>query len=203
MFVRIVLVVIFVVLAQRGSPFAQAGPPTIPELVQRVGPNPVHQIRRVELVPDTMEELVLKSTVVLIGQVRRQNTYLSDNQRELYTDYVIAPTGTAATAAKTPTTITKGEVVVRQWGGEMTIANVPVIFETTEFRAFHNGDTLLLFLQPDEQPNKFKIVGGGVFELDGDRITPMVAHERHEAFRGATLNQFLAEVAIANKNALR
>jgi hypothetical protein len=199
MSVRVLLSIALASFVQGIATSGQAGRPTIPELVKLVAPNPVYQLMQVELLPDTLEELVAKSNIVLLGQVESSRVYMSDDQRELYTDYVVSPIGTIPTSSKTAATIPQGGVVVKRWGGQTTVDNVPVTFETTEFRFFRTGDRLLLFLRTlDEKQGKFTIVGGGVFELDEERIKPMIAHERHEAFRGLTLKEFVTEVNRAN-----
>src|SRR5688500_2249037 len=71
----------------------QAQRPTLPELASSFGPEPVYQQRLVELLPDTLEELVSNSDLIVRGTVESATTYLSNDQADLYTDYVLAPKG--------------------------------------------------------------------------------------------------------------
>ena len=171
------------------------GRPTIYDLVNRVAPNPVQQVMYVELLPDTLQELTRKSDLVLVGRIESAESYISADQREVFTDYTVTPIDRIQTRhSTTKGSAVAGPIILKRWGGQVSIAGVPVTFEASHLRFFKPSDRLLMFLRlADKQ--KYEIVGGGVFEVDGELLTPLIDHPRHEAFRGMTLSGFAAEVA--------
>lgn len=49
---------------------------TLPELVKWKGPQPIYQMRLVDTLPDTLEELIPKTDLVVHGRVESAETYL-------------------------------------------------------------------------------------------------------------------------------
>jgi hypothetical protein len=172
---------------------------TLPDIARLLAGQPVYQVRHLEVLPDTLEELVSKSHLVVFGRVEDSKVYLSQDQRDLYTDYSLTPIGTAPTRLSSQAPVLTGEpIVVKRWGGRTTIGSVPVTIEESYLRFFRSGDHLILFLSYNGNERKYEIVGGGAFEVVGERIRAFLSHPRHEAFNGHTLVTFVAEIAKAN-----
>ncbi|HKY22057.1 MAG TPA: hypothetical protein VJM31_12640 [Vicinamibacterales bacterium] len=177
---------------------AQAQNLTLPEVARRQGPQqlPVVQLRDVELLPDTLEELVQTSDLIVHGRVQSAESYLSDNQEDIYTDYVLSPIRVIsqgrALLAKGPFLPTP--IVVKRWGGEIVIEKVRFLQILSHLRFFIPGEEVLLALVSNSHDGKYHIKGAGAFSMKGNEVEPLVDHPRHEQFRGATLDQFAAEV---------
>ncbi|MBA3888262.1 MAG: hypothetical protein H0X67_21435 [Acidobacteria bacterium] len=60
--------------------------PTLPELVRRFAPEPVYQSRTRDLILEPLEGVLPRADVIVHGTVERLTTYLSADQRDLYTD---------------------------------------------------------------------------------------------------------------------
>jgi hypothetical protein len=170
---------------------------TLPELVKRFGPRPIYQERQVELLPDTLEELIPKTDLLLHGRVESYQTYLSSDEVELYTDYVISPIaiGTRRDALSLKVSNLTPPVTVVRWGGEMMIDNVQVKLVHGQLRYFTVGEELLLFLGYNEMLGKHVIVGGGHFVVKDGTIHPLFRHPRHFIFGGMAVSQLSAEIA--------
>src|SRR5436190_12177149 len=93
---------------------------TIPELVSRHGPEPISLGRVRELLPEDFDELVSTSDLIIEGRIERSVTYLSDDQRDLFTDYFLSPQrvviGSGIVASSVPGEV--APIVVKRWGGE-------------------------------------------------------------------------------------
>lgn len=79
--------------------FALSGPAlatqlTLPQLVEQQRPHPVHKMSGRELVPPLFEDTVCQADLIIQGRVTNHNTYLSDDQMDLYTDSVVSREGT-------------------------------------------------------------------------------------------------------------
>lgn len=70
---------------------AQDSRPTIPELLKRQAPEPLLQTRQSELVPRTLEEIAPSVDLLVHGTIASANVYLTNDKRDLYTDYTVVP----------------------------------------------------------------------------------------------------------------
>ena len=176
---------------------AQDNRPTIPELAARQAPNPVIQGRTSEPMPKTLEQLASLSELVIHGTIKSARAYLSKDQRDLYTDYVIHPSAvflqTAVKGSPTPGVIP--DVVVRRWGGTTMISNVKVIAEDATVRSFKVGEELLLCLTYDAVSGKYELAGGtGAFSVRSGALDPFVKHPNTERMNGMAMQMFVEEM---------
>jgi hypothetical protein len=188
-----------------GTTFVEAQRPTLPEIAKRFAPQPIHQVRVVELLPDTLEELVAKSDLIIHGTIERATTYLADDQADLYTDYFIATkgiiVGKAAHLAQIPGI--PPHLVVKRWGGEMVIENVQVKQELDHLRYFHVGEEVVLALKLDDADAKYELVGGGAFMVKADTLASFIGHPRHHPYYGLSVTEFSAAASKAATEALQ
>lgn len=147
---------------------------TIPELIARQAPEPLVQFRVRELLPEPLEEIVPKANLVARGKVESSKAYLSDDQRDLYTDWVFTPSRVilkrAGPVSRMPSP--GGPITVQCWGGQTIIQGVQVRIEDKDFRAFRPGEELLLILKYDSSDGKYRLVSpvSGAFELTGGHV---------------------------------
>ena len=151
---------------------------TIPELIERSRPDPVHVTRVREVVPPNLEELVARSTIVVRGTVRILRTYLSPDQRTLLTDYEVVPQRFIAHSG--PPLTAKGPGVVplvfTRWGGETTINGLKVIVQDLNVRPLVEGDDMILFLRRPGASDRYELVSpvAAMFSVGGGRVRPHV-----------------------------
>lgn len=171
---------------------------TIPQVVKLRAPEPVLLTRIRELVPVTFEETIENADLVVHGTVAPMRTYLSDDQKELYTDYAITPlrvvfqrhvVGSQVPGVAQP-------IVVKRWGGRMVIDGVQVTVEDMNLASFENGAELVLILRSSED-GKYRIAKeiAGVLGVRGGLISPTIRSVlKSEQLMGMTVAQFEAEV---------
>jgi hypothetical protein len=182
---------------------------TLPDVARLHAPEPVVQVRTREIVFETLESVLPKADLVIHGRVGRAKSYLSDDQRDIYTDYVITPIRVMrqriATPAPKPGVQPPAEFVIRRWGGHLTIGGVPVTQEDSDVRQFKVGEELLLLLRFDVPSGKYILPSSvsGTFSVVGQRIEPIVkGGERHPIFdtvRRMSLSDFEGEVLRLTK----
>jgi hypothetical protein len=180
--------------------------PTLPELArQRIAQGtpakPIVLERSRELVPISFEAMVSKADLIVDGVVNQSKVYLSDDQRALYTDYVVIPRQTlfqrSIVASRTPGATVP--IVVQRWGGHTVIDGVQVSVEDSDLRPFRDGTELLLILNTSKD-GKYHIVGdvAGVLNVQSGQV---VGSEARGAIRegnqlvGLTIAQLQAQVA--------
>jgi hypothetical protein len=172
--------------------------PTIPNAIALVAPHPFNRIRLRELLPETLEEMVPKADLIVQGKATPARTYLSADQRDLYTDYVVTPTRVIlqrkADASRVPGVVEP--IILTLWGGHTIIDNVEVTIEDSDLPSFKGGEDLLLLLVYNPVDRKYRLPGdiSGAFGVQHGQIQPLLKHPRYERFRGMTPQQFESEV---------
>lgn len=148
-----------------------------------------------ELLPARLDEVVPKADLVVLGTVESSKAYLSDDQRTLFTDYVIAPT--RVIVKRGPVVSGKPGVapplIVQCWGGRTTIQGVPVTVVDKDFRAFEQGEQVVLVLNLDAATGKYR-VAGSAFTVADDRVQAIVKHPRYDRFAGMSEGALEAEI---------
>ena len=169
-------------------------PLTLPEIVLRVAPQPVHRGRIRELVPLSLEQMVPTADLIVHGIVELRSTYLSVDQTELYTDYWVNPRRVFAqrSVATTSAPGAAPPIVLKRWGGKTLLDGVSVTVEDHDLRDFRSGEELLLVLIYDNADGKYRIAGdiSGAFAVAGRRILPLVQHPIAERVRNLSLDEF-------------
>lgn len=177
---------------------------TLPELAKRSAPQPVFQSRTREIVLQRLESVLPKADMVVHGRVERITSYLSDDKKDIYTDYLIVPLRVMRqrinAGAQHPGVQSPPPILVKRWGGELIIDGVRVTQEDHDVRAFQRGEQLLLLLAYNAKDGKYVLpsAASGAFTVTGERIEPLVAgaegDEVFETVRRMNLAQFEAEV---------
>ena len=121
---------------------------TLPQEARLKAPNPVMVARSCEKVPLTLEQIVRPADLVLYGTVNLIRTYLSEDQRELYSDYEVTPLRVMIqkVAVSTSTPGQARPIIVKQWGGHTTIDGVFVSVEDDDLRPMSSGAEVILVL---------------------------------------------------------
>jgi hypothetical protein len=166
---------------------------TIPEIVRRQSASSLLQTRQRELFPQSFEEMVPQSDLVLHGIVAGIKSYLSSDQRDVYTDYAINP---LRVIRQRSTAVEQrpgqpASVVLKRWGGEITVEGVKVIAEDLDLRQFRLGEQLLLVLVYDNADGKCRLPSpvSGAFLVVDERVQPLVQHPVYAPLRGLSIQQ--------------
>ena len=178
------------------SAFAQSNALTIPELVRRQAPEPLYQSRTRELMPPALDDVIPKADLVIRGTIESSTTYLSQDQRSLYTEYIVYPrrviSQTKVQSSERPGAASP--ITVKRWGGRTTVDGVQVIAEDADLRQFAIGEELLLVLVRSGDEGKYELLGLGAFVVSKQTIRPLVKHPHHQRFEGWTSTQFESEI---------
>ncbi len=181
---------------------AVAQPLTIPQRVARGDSQPVHLERISEILDLPFDALAREADTIVYGTVTALRTYLSDDQREVLTDYEVTPIQVVAQRVVKPSpTPGPQPIVITQWGGQLTIDGVQVTAEDHNLPMLPAGVPLVLFLTSSAKGGRH--AGDDImkaFAVDGVRMRPLskppLALER---FKGVELGQFLKEVNLARQ----
>ena len=201
---RFLTVVVFAFTATLGAQQEIDYRLTLPEIATRQAPEPFLRSRIRELLPQSLEEMVPKADLIVHGTVELRNTYLSADQRDLYTDYLVTPlrvfaqrTPQVATAPGAPLPI-----VLKRWGGQTVLNGVSVTVEDRDLRQFRSGDELVLVLVYDSADGKYQLAGdiSGAFSVSRGQILPLVSHPIAESLRNTSIAQFESEVRRLRPN---
>jgi hypothetical protein len=151
---------------------ASAQSPTIPEAVAAMRPGPYVTSRITEIAPPPFEAIVKSADLIVHGSLKKLRTYLSPDQRTLYTDFEVVPTNTIA-AREFPPNAKPGPspVILRQWGGETQIDGVLVKISEEGFPLLPVDEPLLLIMKFNADAGKYEVAGtfGGAFQLQQGR----------------------------------
>jgi hypothetical protein len=180
--------------------------PTLPELARRFAPKPVYQSRTHDLVLESLESVLPRADVIVHGSVETMTTYLSADNRDLYTDYRIRPLRLIREPPPIPAATKPGPtampvpIVVTRWGGRMTIEGVQVTQEDADVSAFQIGQQVVLLLAFNKEEQKYRLTSpaSGAFAVTESGLKPLIRHvAEDEVFarvRGMTVEQFESEV---------
>lgn len=172
--------------------------PTLPELAARTNQRIVHSKHR-ELIPVDLAELMRRSDLVVRGKITRIESYLSEDQRLICTDYKITPTRVIAGRRATRGKPTPGfnEITFTHYGGTMTLHGVPVEVRDDNLPPFEDGTEAVLFLEESEKGRTpFVIVNAvAAFEVVDNKVRPMVKPPlKLEKYRGMGVSEFVRHV---------
>jgi hypothetical protein len=172
--------------------------PTLPELVTLHYPEPVLQTRQRELLPESLESMLAQADLVVRGVITMTNTYMSADQRDLFTDYTVKPTRIML-QRNTPKVRQLGQefpIVVKRWGGSTTINGVSVTQQDIDLPAFRSGEELILMLHFDKSDEKYELLStiSGAFAVRNDRVVPLIDHPLYHSVRGISAQQFELEM---------
>jgi hypothetical protein len=166
--------------------------PTLPEMARHDSPAPVIRDRWTEYVMPSFEEIVSRSNLIVHGRVESKESYLSDDQYEIYTDYVLTPIRILwRQAAQVPSPI-----IVKRWGGEMTIEGAQVIARDHGALPIEASPEVVLVLIPGKTSGKFQLVSefAGVFSIEAGYINPLTPDPKFKRFHSMPIAQFESEI---------
>jgi hypothetical protein len=147
--------------------------------------------------PKDLRELAPLADLVVKGRVESATSYLSTDERDLYTDYVIRPSQVflQTRVHDSPQPGDVAVIVVKKWGGQTVIEGVQVTAEDSNVRAFIVGEEVLLCLTYDQSTGKYDIAGGtGAFSVRGGMIEPFMQHPKTEPLNAMKVEEFAAEI---------
>jgi hypothetical protein len=160
--------------------FASQGP-TLPE---EAAASPTRTVRKTllrETPLKSLEQLAAKADVIVEGTMIPSRTYLAENQREIYTDYVVMPLQMHAQRS-VPTRSSPGPtkpLTVTMYGGHMVINGAGVTLTDGSLSEWQPAARLLLFLKrADDGTYRVCYDVAGVFRVDGEKVTSMVREPR-------------------------
>jgi len=178
--------------------------PTLPELAVRVAPNPVLLGRNFEMIPPSLGKMVQAADLIVLGTVGTGKTYLSADQRDLYTDYLVTPRRVLAQRipAQSSPRAAAAPIIVKRWGGQIVLNGVSVTQEEHDLRTFQSGDDLLLLLMYDKTDGKYRLYGGisGAFSVSNGRVVSLLKNYTIPDVRDATTAQIESEVRRLRPN---
>ena len=193
----ILLVLLTPAVAERALQDQHAHRLTIPEVIEQAKPDVPRWGARVrELAPRPFEHAVAESDLIVAATLKSLGSYMSDDKRDIYTDYRIIPSDSIA---RRETRGGNATLILRQWGGHVVVDNVPVDFVDDNMPMLPVNVPLLLLLTFNTTVGKFEVfdMTAGAFEIQRDgRLrhlsTPTV--EYYERFNGMALSQVVREI---------
>jgi hypothetical protein len=151
----------------------------------------------------TLEELSKAAQLVVIGKLVNPVSHLTQDERDIYTDYLIQVTSVVMDRASVASAQQIGPLpplTVRLHGGTIVVNGVPVTIECTSPTKWRGDADLLLFLMRTEsksQPNNFEPIGAaaGLFEVTQTGLRSRVAGSRvNEEVDGAPVDQIVQRI---------
>ena len=171
---------------------------TLPELASRSAPKPVHIQRMRELKLEPFEDIVARAELILHARVNPITTYLSDDQYDLYTDYLVSPLRVLfqKRLIVSPTPGLVQPIVITRWGGDMVINSVQVKLTDRDAPRFDPENEVIVCLIRDAGKDKYRLVSeiSGSFRLTNGVVEPFVSFTSYQRFKGMTIESLEAEV---------
>lgn len=173
--------------------------PTIPQAVEQTRPRPFITSRISELMIVPLDRALAEADLIVVGTLKREAVYLSSDQCTLYTDYSVLLTRVVVSHAVTYDRRTFAPIVVRTWGGETTIAGVPVKIYDENFRPLTENQPYLLLLKFQPDLKKYEVCDHGAyaFEIGADNRLKAVVKAKglmDAAIEGNTVDDAIAVV---------
>jgi hypothetical protein len=150
---------------------------TIPELVARGGVGSVATAPSGQL--PTVADLLRVTDVIVMGTVGEPRSYLSADQRDVFTDYPLTHPvfihGSSKIATPMPGVVPR--VIVTQLGGTVAINGIQFTQKEPALPPLQTGMIGLFLLQ--RVGDKYLIAGRfyGAFDITDDEVTPLMSRE--------------------------
>ena len=178
-----------------------AGAQTVRDMAKQSAPGPVTISTGCECPAVTLEALASGADIVVQGIVKPLKTYLSSDERDLLTDYLVTPTriflqriAPTAAAGQAPS------IVLTRRGGTAVIEGVQVTVADRSVPPLIAGDEYILFLRLDrERTGTFRDVSAwaGTWGVTGGMVQllePGIYGETFGRVRGIAVNRLEAEL---------
>ena len=165
------------VIALSNSAYAQSQRQTIPEAIAEGA------VSSVATTPSgsapTVRSLLSETDLIVTGTIVSSRSYLSDDQRDVYTDHVIGNV-VLVHQSKSAVGVKPGivpQVTVTQLGGTVTVNGIRFTQKETALLPLQVGTNALFLLHRDGE--RYMIVSKyyGVFKITNDRMMPLAARD--------------------------
>jgi hypothetical protein len=152
---------------------------TIPELARQKPTNPEVRGRLADTPPATLEDLVKAAELVIVADVTKLGSYLSDDEQLIFTDYRLVPvrvlSGRITTASDVPGP--SPATVLTVYGGQLTIEGVNVAVVDHSLKPLETGKRYLLFLNPLGKQGKHQLYANGAFEVHNGELRTLLSRD--------------------------
>jgi len=170
---RICYLIIGFVVASAGKAPAQ----TIPDIARTSPTKPIVRGLLVDIRTAPLETLAEEATLVVVGRLHQDRSYLTPNEMDILTDYRIQPdrilagtlpvTRNAPSPSATPT--------LTMYGGTVVIEGVSVATVDYSIELPLSGGSYLMFLRPfGKDIGRYQLVRGGLFEFQAGRMRALL-----------------------------
>ena len=148
---------------------------TIPDLLARAGKSVERGMTVPSGVAPSVDEVLAQADTVVRGVVGQPRSYMSDDQRDVYTDYpVLNPIILyQAQMVTSPTPGVVSAVIVTLLGGTVTVNGLAFIVRVDGLPSLQPGAEGLFLLKRDG--DKYRIAGTiyGAFRIVSERLVPL------------------------------
>lgn len=173
---RTVVIPLLTLALVSGAMAAQPRPETIPEALARGASGRTRSAP--SGVSPSIADIVADADIVVRGIIGESRSYLSDDQRNVYTDYVLTNPvvlyHSKALTARRPGAMT---ITVTQLGGKITVGNLEFTQIEMGLAALVPGTEGLFVLTRDKDRYRIAHTFYGAFRISQGRVMPLTTKE--------------------------
>lgn len=162
---------------------------------------PLRVLSLAEIHAFALDDLAGNADVILEGHLVQLNSYLSTDEKAIYTDYQIIPRRMIVDRGERAATPSPGRpLVVSILGGEVNIEGTRVTYVDSTLAPFTKDSRLLLFLQRKaDDPLKFQVYrqSAGMFIVQDERTKAMNKHGRNDEFEDRPIEEMVTQIKAA------
>jgi hypothetical protein len=183
------------------SPNLLAAKESLVDLARRLAPKPIVIERQRELIPSPFEPMVSSADLIVHATVRPIRTYLSEDQVELFTDYVVTPLRImyerSLRPSKTPGAV--APIALTVWGGRTMLEGVEVELRDKDAPRLDDNSEVVLYLREDTG-GSFRLVSEvtGALGVTAGKVNflnrEQAYDDRFREIKGLSVEQLDAEV---------
>jgi hypothetical protein len=151
-------------------------------VVEGRGSEPVGVTMNRDIDPVPITQLAAEADLIVYGKLARPKSYLSDDKRDIYTDFALTPHQIVADRALATTRKSPGAlrpITVTILGGELMVDGIPVRYDDMSRIKGNENASVLVFLRKTGDVSRFELCGdtAGLFEVDSShRVTSLLKH---------------------------
>jgi hypothetical protein len=199
---RITAIALTIVCATVARP---AGSQTLRDTVRATAPNPVHIHRTVDMPTIELESLAGAADLIVQGRVKSLRTYLSSDEKDVLTDYLVTPTRILSqrTLVTSPVPGPAPAIVLTRWGGAMLLEGVRLTASDPEVPPLEEGPEYVLFLQEDkDRKSTFRDVSvfAGTWRVESGLVQLVgisgIFGKTYDRVRGIPVDRLPAELSV-------
>jgi hypothetical protein len=180
---------------------------TIPETVMVSTEKVVHLSFIDDATPMPLKHLVDRSSLIMLGRLRNERSYLSADKRRILTNYDVQPVRLlfdrdAIGILKQPEEMSPVSLTV--FGGKLEIAGKVVWLEDTTRLAWDTDSVMLLFLKRDDAGSgRYVLVGGnaGLNRLNEEqRVRSLLRHVGNDSeLEGVSIDDLSQRIDLVSR----